>query len=295
MVHRLALFLSTGLNCLLIFHCSTQTSNPTYSVGRRLSLRKQKPSAAHEGAEGDCASIACPKLFSATPHIELGASTYRPFLADTRYRLRSPTSMLELTRMLYGKKAEIGAPYIGYSNPYGKTVDFKYQVCQTAQLCLIASETCNCSPSHTHSRLPRSKWTQITEAILQKAVLRIARRPRLVVEVGSFTGRSSSLIGRFLRSHYSPTRRHPEPPPLLCIDTWLGDLGMTLGAYLAETIDRRHGQPTAYHQWMVNLIAANLTSSVLPLMTTSFLGARILDFLRLQARRPLCPSSSLTQ
>ena len=111
----------------------------------------------------------------------------------------------------------------------------------------------------------------------------LQHRPRFVVEVGSFTGRSTTLLGRFLREHYAPTPRHPEPPPLLCIDTWLGDLGMTLGSYLAETIDKRHGQPTLYHQWLVNVMAANLTEAVLPLMTTSFLGARILDHLRLQA------------
>lgn len=111
----------------------------------------------------------------------------------------------------------------------------------------------------------------------------LPRRPRFVVEIGSFTGRSSVLIGNFLRSEYPPTSRHPDPPPLLCIDTWLGDLGMTIGAYYREILDKRHGQPTLYHQWLVNIIGANLTHSVLPLMTTSLLGARILDHLRLHA------------
>jgi len=118
---------------------------------------------------------------------------------------------------------------------------------------------------------------------LRRAVKLLPRRPRFVVEVGSFTGRSTTVLGHFLRANFEPSARHPEPPPLLCIDTWLGDLGMTIGAYLGELIDKRHGQPTLYHQWLVNVIAANLTEGVLPLVTTSFLGARILDSLRLHA------------
>eukprot|EP00966_Prymnesium_polylepis_P327615 7383476-Prymnesium_polylepis.1 len=36
-------------------------------AGRRLA-RKERPAAAREGAEGDCASVACPKLFLARRH-----------------------------------------------------------------------------------------------------------------------------------------------------------------------------------------------------------------------------------
>ncbi|KAL1511631.1 hypothetical protein AB1Y20_006423 [Prymnesium parvum] len=241
--------------CSAAFWWHGANASAETAAARRLSAVKSKgkPAVALVGAQGDCASMACPRLFTATPKINLGLSRYRPFIADTRYRLRAPGSMLELTRMLYGKEAQLGEPFLKYANPYGKKMNVKYQ------------------------------WTQINEAILRRAVQLLPRRPRFVVEVGSFTGRSSVLIGDFLRKKYAPTARFSEPPQLLCIDTWLGDLGMTIGAYLREIVDKRHGQPTIYHQWLVNIMSANLTRSVLPLVTTSFLGARILDHLRLHA------------
>ena len=42
--------------------------------------------------------------------------------------------------------------------------------------------------------------------------------------------------------------------------------------------------PTLYHQWLLNVIAANLTEQVLPLVAPSLMGARVLDYLRLSTR-----------
>ena len=248
---KLAFVLSAALNVVQHWSRSGVVDSDA-EQSRRLATVQAKPVLANEGAEGDCASISCPKLFKASPAIAMGSAAYRPFLTDTRFRLRTPNSMLELTQMLYGKQSRLGEPYIGYTNPHQKQRNLQY------------------------------KWTQVTDGILKRAVARIPRRVRFVVEVGSFTGRSTTLIGDFLRRHM-PTARHPDPPPLLAIDTWLGDLGMTLGRYLTEDMARQHGQPTLYHQWLVNVIEANLSRSVLPLMATSFLGARILEYLRLQA------------
>ena len=39
--------------------------------------------------------------------------------------------------------------------------------------------------------------------------------------------------------------------------------------------------PTLYHQWLLNVISANLTEHVLPLVAPSLMGARVLDYLRL--------------
>ena len=138
------LVLSLVLNCCLIcLHQSAPYSGSSAdTLGRRLALRKEKPIAAPEGDVGDCSSVACPKRFSATPPVLLGASVYRPFQPDTRFRLRAPNSMLELTRMLYGPKALLGEPYLNYANPYQKRLNVRYQVrhasCRLATCCAVA-------------------------------------------------------------------------------------------------------------------------------------------------------------
>ena len=120
----------------------------------------------------------------------------------------------------------------------------------------------------------------MTTAILKDA-LRLLQanglpKIRFIVEVGSFAGGSAMVLGRFARSLPKPS------PPVLCLDTWLGDLNMALGRIERRTIDKRHGQPTLYHQFLTNIIAANLTHHVLPMMASSFLGAKMLSFLGLQ-------------
>ena len=61
----------------------------------------------------------------------------------------------------------------------------------------------------------------------------------------------------------------------------LGDRDGTR-ALLAQ-IRVEHGQPTLYHQFLVNMISANLTRVVLPFVVPSFIGARSLEHLRLLA------------
>ena len=154
--------------------------------------------------------------------------------------------MLELTRLLYGPAAQRGEPFKNFTNPHGHSAG-----------------------------LSTFHFTQINERILEQAWQLLpshGQRAGLVVEVGSFIGRSSVLIGNWLRE---------RGVPLLCIDTWSGSLPMTLGHTYADEVAKRNGQPTFYHKWLLNVIAANLTESVLPLVAPSLLGARVLDYLRL--------------
>ena len=69
--------------------------------------------------------------------------------------------------------------------------------------------------------------------------------------------------------------------PLLCIDTWLGDMGMSMNQIYPDEMGKVNGASTLYHVWLLNVMAANLTQHVLPLVAPSLLGARILEFLRL--------------
>ena len=154
--------------------------------------------------------------------------------------------MLQVTRAMYGKQATVGSLYEGYRNPYNKHASSGY------------------------------RWTQINERVLQKVNKQLSGRIRFIVEVGSFAGGSAMVLGQFARSL-------PSAPPVVCFDTWLGDMNMALGIGEARIVDKRHGQPTVYHQFLVNIIQNNLTQHVLPMMAPSFLGASMLSFLGLAA------------
>ena len=177
-----------------------------------------------------------------------------PLISDTRYRLHGPRDMLELTQLLYGETASLGEPYQNFANPYSRTPNLKYE------------------------------WTQIRESKLDEAWAMLpngGKNAKLMVEVGSFIGRSSVLIGQWLRSKQRKVHGvYYNAVPLLCIDTWLGDLGMTLNQIYPKEMGFRNGQSTLYHTWLLNIISNNLTHHVLPLVAPSLLGARVLDYLR---------------
>ena len=200
----------------------------------------------------DCASVACPRQFQPSSKVDTGMSVLLPYAADSRFRLHPPKSMLELTRLFYGPSARLGEPYLQFTNPFQRQPNLKYE------------------------------WTQLTAKILDQAWDLLPARgskARLVVEVGSFIGRSSSLIGNWLRQR-DAAYGDERVTPLLCIDTWLGDVGMLLGQIYPQEMGRHFGQATLYHVWLLNMMAANLTERVLPLVAPSLLGARVLDFLR---------------
>lgn len=177
-------------------------------------------------------------------------------LADTRFRAHPPRDMLELTRLLYGATARPREPFLGFTNPFGRQPNLNYQ------------------------------WTQLTESMLTQAFSLLpggGRHARLVVEVGSFLGRSSARIAQWLRRWDRDTHADGRITPLLCIDTWIGDLGMLLGQIFPEEMGRRNGLPTLYHVWLLNMMSGNVTERVLPLVAPSLLGARALAYLRLAA------------
>lgn len=221
---------------------------------------------AYQSRMQDCASVACPKLFQPEPAVDTGGSRMLPMAVDTRFRLHPPSSMLELTQILYGDWATVGEPYKDFENVWHRQPNLNYE------------------------------WTQINERILEQAWAMLPNggaTARLVIEVGSFVGRSSVLIGNWLRRQGLPHGGGARgggsgggkaaAPSLLCIDTWLGDLGMVMDQIYPAEINKKHGQSTLYHLWLQNVIHSNLTEHVLPLVAPSFLGARVLDYLRIAA------------
>jgi len=99
----------------------------------------------------------------------------------------------------------------------------------------------------------------------------LGRPPRLIVEVGSFVGRSTVTT-------WGPLAQ-AAGAIVLCIDTWLGDMVLRLGARSAKLkrfVDLDRGRPRTYELFLANVVAHNLTETVFPLPMASLTAARLL-------------------
>eukprot|EP00397_Hematodinium_sp_SG-2012_P045206 GEMP01050693.1.p1 GENE.GEMP01050693.1~~GEMP01050693.1.p1 ORF type:complete len:439 (+),score=62.94 GEMP01050693.1:129-1445(+) len=105
----------------------------------------------------------------------------------------------------------------------------------------------------------------------------LGRTPRFAVEVGSFHGHSAILQAKIFKQKFPD-----NPPYLLCIDPFIGDLGMLLFRDDWEKItpgEIRNGRSTSYWQFMLNVnntinAGAIGPKQILPLVTSSVVSAR---------------------
>jgi hypothetical protein len=119
--------------------------------------------------------------------------------------------------------------------------------------------TAMCYPAHIGERT----LTKINEFL--------GYSPKLGVEVGSFIGSSAKVLGNYLKENNGL---------LLCIDTWCGDINMWLGDAFTATMGKSDGNPRIYDHFMINMINANLTNTVIPIRTSSVVAARMLKVLK---------------
>lgn len=105
---------------------------------------------------------------------------------------------------------------------------------------------------------------------LAKLLVRHAGPDGYIVELGSFIGNSATVWANTAKAFGWST-------PVVCIDTWLGDLvmwemkGKLLGTPSAT------GQPRLYEQFMLNVIGANVSSHVVPMRLPAETGLRYLE------------------
>jgi len=104
-------------------------------------------------------------------------------------------------------------------------------------------------------------------------------KPKTIIEVGSWKGLSAVHIASLLK-------KKEIDGVLLCIDTWLGTVNNLLrsddpvwglGKYYY------HGYPTLHQQFLANVMYNNLQDYILPIPTTSAIGARWLTAKGIQA------------
>ncbi|MGE3517648.1 MAG: class I SAM-dependent methyltransferase, partial [Vicinamibacterales bacterium] len=95
-------------------------------------------------------------------------------------------------------------------------------------------------------------------------------KPGLVVEVGSWKGRSAIMLAGLLE-------RHSPDGALVCVDTWLGGLEH-LPPELSERWSirkyRQHGYSRLYHQFLSNIVRAGVADRVVPFPNTSSIAAQ---------------------
>ncbi|WP_207485730.1 class I SAM-dependent methyltransferase [Arenibaculum pallidiluteum] len=98
-------------------------------------------------------------------------------------------------------------------------------------------------------------------------------QPDLIVEVGSWKGRSAVHMARRASAF--------RPLTMVCVDTWLGSVEHWLNPEWKASLLIRNGRPRIYDQFMVNVVDAGCADSVVPMSMPSAQAAEILRALGL--------------
>lgn len=106
-------------------------------------------------------------------------------------------------------------------------------------------------------------------------VTHLGRPPRLILEVGSFTG--SGAIHA-----WAPLvlMNGTQDAMVICMDTWLGDINMRLGEKdFGPFMQVERGLPHLYDRFLQRVVDFQLTETIFPVHIDSITGARIFSTL----------------
>jgi len=110
----------------------------------------------------------------------------------------------------------------------------------------------------------------------QLADVLASHRPDLIIEVGTWKGRSAIHMAQVAQRLQLKTL-------ILCVDTWLGALEQLLDKDKVAppeerlwytSLNYRHGYPQLYYQFLYNVVASGLEKLILPFANTSLIAAR---------------------
>ena len=107
------------------------------------------------------------------------------------------------------------------------------------------------------------------DAIFAQAIA--TKRPKIIVEVGTWKGRSAINMAKIVKSLGLDCT-------IICVDTWLGSPEHFLGGDPAwrTSLLFKHGYPQLYFTFLSNVIHSNVMDIIVPLPTTSENAAIIL-------------------
>ena len=105
-------------------------------------------------------------------------------------------------------------------------------------------------------------------------------KPRIIIEVGSWKGRTATHMASLLK-------KQNRDAAIICVDTWLGGIEhfTNLKNHKAWGINKykKHGYPNLYYQFLSNVMRTGMQDYIVPLPTTSNIGAQWLKLNKVKA------------
>jgi len=103
-------------------------------------------------------------------------------------------------------------------------------------------------------------------------------RPRLIIEVGSWKGRSAINMATACKSLGLETE-------IVCVDTWLGPPGIYTRKNdpFYASLGHKFGYPQLYYTFLTNVVRARHQDMITPLPLRSALAAEVLREMRVKA------------
>lgn len=94
-------------------------------------------------------------------------------------------------------------------------------------------------------------------------------RPSIIAEVGTWKGQSAVHMAGI-------TKRMNIPTKIYCIDTWLGGKEHWFNGTENGGMTHKNGYPQVYFQFLSNVVHSSVQDIIVPVPTTSLIGARYL-------------------
>lgn len=116
-------------------------------------------------------------------------------------------------------------------------------------------------------------WGSSDSSVFEEIIVRL--KPKLIVEVGSWKGRSAVNIANTCLKYYGDFE-------IVCIDTWLGSVEHWLE--IDKNLGKRefvNGRPTIYNKFLSNIVQSQLQEYITPFPIDSVNGAYTLSELKI--------------
>lgn len=106
--------------------------------------------------------------------------------------------------------------------------------------------------------------------------LMVRKKPRLIIEVGSWLGMSTYTMATLLKKHNLDSI-------IVCVDTWLGSQEHWEDPDMRQHLELKNGFPTFYWSFLSNMRKQEVDDVIVPLPLPSQIAARFLKAKNLQA------------